>query len=87
LRPIVFAAALASLALLTSAGVVHAGPWCAVEQSGAGDGATNCGFVTWEQCMGTAVANRGYCTRNPAEPPRAWRGEPRPRKKAYRRAH
>ena len=86
MKPIVLAA-MASFALLASASVAPAGPWCALEQSGAGDGATNCGFVTWEQCMETALSSRGYCAPNPADPPRAWRGEARPRKKAYRRTH
>jgi hypothetical protein len=78
-----FAAVIALLAFTGSLSTAEAGPWCSVEQSGAGDGATNCGFVTWEQCMETALSNRGYCAPNPADPPRASRTERRPRK-AYR---
>ncbi len=38
-------------------------PWCAYE--GTGDGyATNCGFVTRDQCMATISGIGGYCEPN-----------------------
>jgi hypothetical protein len=36
-------------------------PWCV--QYG-GRGGSNCGFVTWEQCMAARSGNGGYCYRN-----------------------
>jgi Protein of unknown function (DUF3551) len=48
-------------------------PWCQQR----GDGTTNCGFVTYEQCM----AKQGsFCYRNPMYQPSA--GEPRSRRSA-----
>ena len=38
-------------------------PWC-VQYSMDGD-ATNCGFVSFEQCMETARGAAGVCRRNP----------------------
>ena len=38
-------------------------PWC-VSYSMNGD-ATNCGFVSWEQCRMTAFGAAGYCFQNP----------------------
>jgi hypothetical protein len=36
-------------------------PWCASFADGAG---TNCGFTSYEQCMGTARGTGGYCEKN-----------------------
>ena len=38
-------------------------PWCAVYGTGDGD-ATNCGFVTREQCMATVSGVGGRCEPN-----------------------
>ena len=38
-------------------------PWCAVYSGDAG-GASNCGFVTWEQCMATVSGIGGSCEPN-----------------------
>jgi hypothetical protein len=38
-------------------------PWCYNEASI--DGAPNCGFSTWEQCMANRHGNAGFCQRNP----------------------
>jgi hypothetical protein len=60
--------------LLFGAGPVSAQnyPWCAQR----GDGATNCGFVSYEQC---GAASRS-CYRNPMyEPPAEPRSGRRPR--------
>ena len=41
-------------------------PWCAQYYSSSGSGATNCGFVSYEQCMMTATPGAGaWCVRNP----------------------
>lgn len=37
--------------------------WCA-EYTGGRGGATNCGFVTLEQCQWTVSGIGGFCTRN-----------------------
>lgn len=37
--------------------------WCAI-YSGRGGGATNCGFVTLEQCRATVSGIGGFCTIN-----------------------
>lgn len=37
--------------------------WCAV-YSGDGDGGTNCGFITWDQCMATVSGIGGFCEPN-----------------------
>ena len=40
-------------------------PWCAVYYGRGGDGARNCGFVSYEQCMMTATPGSGaWCVRN-----------------------
>jgi Protein of unknown function (DUF3551) len=44
-------------------------PWCA--QYRRAIGATNCGFVTYQQCLATISGVGGMCYRNPAyRPPR-----------------
>ena len=54
-------------------------PWCANFADGAG---TNCGFVTYEQCMLTARGSGGYCAENTfyRPPTAAPRTRPAPRK-------
>jgi len=37
--------------------------WCA--NYGRGNGGTNCGFVTLQQCRAAISGNGGFCTRNP----------------------
>jgi hypothetical protein len=54
--------------------------------SGSGDGATNCGFTSWAQCMETARGNGGYCSRNPWSEYAPTITQPRPRKHAQKRA-
>ncbi len=50
-------------------------PWCAY-YGGSDDGATNCYFATYQQCMDAISGNGGYCDRNPfwIEPPARDRG-------------
>ncbi len=72
-----FAGLLAITTLATAAMFVEAKParadvlypWCAVE-NGKGGGATNCGFVTYGQCLATISGIGGYCYENPAYPGR-----------------
>ena len=40
-------------------------PWCAIYGDGAGGGGTNCGFVSFQQCMETARGGGGSCMQNP----------------------
>ena len=56
-----FLAALAALVPVSS----HADPyrWCAQYGRGGG-GATNCGFVTFQQCQATVSGIGGFCVRN-----------------------
>ena len=44
-------------------------PWCA-QYSGRGDGAMNCGFVSFDQCMQTARGAGAFCiVNNRYQPP------------------
>ena len=54
------AAAMAS----TSAAHADQYKWCAVYTGDHGDSGTNCGFVTYKQCMDTISGVGGYCTPN-----------------------
>jgi len=38
-------------------------PWCYQEASL--DGAVNCGFSTWDQCLAARHGVSGFCQRNP----------------------
>lgn len=53
-------------AAMTATSAAHADPykWCAV-YSGRDYGATNCGFITYKQCLDTISGIGGYCTPNP----------------------
>jgi hypothetical protein len=71
---------LSTLALLTTASLGSPAwaqnyPWCA--QYGTGMGGTNCGFVTFAQCMATVQGIGGFCVVNtqyqPPAGPRARR--------------
>lgn len=39
-------------------------PWCAFYGAGRGGGGTNCGFVSFEQCMADLRGIGGICMRN-----------------------
>ena len=39
-------------------------PWCANYGGFFGDGGTNCGFTTYEQCLATVSGGGGACERN-----------------------
>ena len=55
-------------------------PWCAYYGGTFGDGGTNCGFTTRQQCLATISGIGGFCDRNtqyvPPPGPRV-RHEPR----------
>jgi hypothetical protein len=55
-------AVLAGLAGISTRADAQNYPWCAYLS--AMGGATNCGFTTFEQCMGYVSGNRGFCARN-----------------------
>ena len=38
-------------------------PWCAIYSGGAVSGGTNCGFISFEQCMATAFGLGSFCYR------------------------
>jgi hypothetical protein len=42
-------------------------PWCVYYSAWT----YNCGFATYEQCLATAIGNRGLCRPNPLPPPAA----------------
>jgi hypothetical protein len=60
---------LATIALPTIAGTAAQAavyyPWCAIYGGKRGGDITNCGFVSWPQCMATARGTRGICQPNP----------------------
>jgi len=39
-------------------------PWCALYSEGAAGGGTNCGFISFEQCMATARGLGSNCQPN-----------------------
>jgi Protein of unknown function (DUF3551) len=39
-------------------------PWCALYNGGGAGGGTNCGFVSFAQCMATARGLGAFCTVN-----------------------
>jgi hypothetical protein len=63
---ITIAAIVAGGALPASADTEY--PWCAQYRNAIG--ATNCGFVTYQQCLATISGIGGMCYRNPAYPDR-----------------
>jgi hypothetical protein len=85
MRRIIIIGGFALLALALAPAAARAGTWCSAEMSGSGDGATNCGFSSWAQCMETARGSGGFCSRNlmPDNVPGA--APSRPRKQAQKR--
>ena len=55
-------------------------PWCA-NYGGDASGASNCGFLTLDQCRATVSGIGGFCQRNSFHNPRA--SASRSRKRAY----
>ena len=62
---IIVLATTAAPALMPSPAHADQYRWCAVYGGHDGDGGTNCGFVTYEQCMATVSGTGGYCAPNP----------------------
>jgi hypothetical protein len=58
-------------------------PWCANYGSPAGDGGTNCGFTTFQQCLATVSGIGGSCNRNTQYVPPAGSAAPH-RRRHYR---
>jgi hypothetical protein len=56
------------IASKTAAQTAPCRPWCVHYGSGGGGGATNCGFISYEQCMWTAQGP-DMCMPNGACPP------------------
>jgi hypothetical protein len=82
-------AMLVFLTVLTAALVIDARPgaaqeypWCAI-YTGRGGGATNCGFVSFPQCLDTVRGVGGVCVQNQRY--LAMASSPRPRRKAISR--
>lgn len=59
--------ALGALALPATAQTNY--PWCS--NFADGFGGTNCGFVSYEQCMATVRGSGGYCDKNDTYRPQA----------------
>jgi Protein of unknown function (DUF3551) len=66
LWPLVSAAAMFVVAMTGVAAPAQAQnyPWCAYYGAGEDGGGTNCGFVSFEQCMATLSGMGGFCNRN-----------------------
>ena len=77
-----FAAAVVGTAMIGVAAPARAQnyPWCAYYAMGDDGGGTNCGFVTYEQCMTTLSGMGGFCVQNNQyRPPAGPSGERRAR--------
>ena len=61
---IIVLATIAAAMMATSAANADQYKWCAVYTGNRGDGGTNCGFITYKQCMDTISGTGGYCTPN-----------------------
>jgi hypothetical protein len=61
---IIVLATIAAAMMATSAAHADQYKWCAVYAGGRGDGGTNCGFITYKQCLDTISGIGGYCTPN-----------------------
>jgi hypothetical protein len=60
-----FAAPVAVAAMLAAAPAQAQNyPWCAYYAMGDDGGGTNCGFVSYEQCMATLSGMGGFCVQN-----------------------
>jgi Protein of unknown function (DUF3551) len=65
MKPLLCAAAIAAATSVLGA-PAHAQnyPWCAKYSGGPLGGASNCGFVSFQQCMATVTGIGGFCVRN-----------------------
>lgn len=79
---IALAATMAAVAAVTAPAKAAEWPWCAdMFEGGPGGGtATNCGFISWEQCQTYISGMNGWCRPNP------FYREERPRRRGERPA-
>ncbi len=61
-RAPIFAACLVLIAFTTPVAAQSNYPWCS--NFADGFGGTNCGFVSYEQCMATVRGSGGFCNKN-----------------------
>jgi Protein of unknown function (DUF3551) len=75
----IFTLFVAAVTLVTPADAQNY-PWCAIYSRGGAGGGTNCGFVSFEQCMATASGLGSFCYRNTqfVPPP-----DPHPQRRYY----
>jgi hypothetical protein len=65
MKLLICAAALAAAtSMLATPAQAQNYPWCAQYSGRALGGATNCGFVSFQQCMATVSGIGGFCVRN-----------------------
>jgi hypothetical protein len=57
-------AVIAAIATLATPAQAQNYPWCARFNGGGAGGRTNCGFVSFAQCMATARGLGAFCTMN-----------------------
>jgi len=72
-------AAIAAIATLATPAQAQNYLWCARYNGGGAGGGTNCGFVSFAQCMATARGLGAFCAMNTQyvpSPPRAQRRYP-----------
>ena len=81
-----FALSLAAAALAAPAAAQTNYPWCS--NFADGFGGTNCGFVSYEQCMQTVRGSGGFCNENDMYKPetKGAVSTHRPRKAASRKS-
>lgn len=82
-----FAAAVIGAAMIGATAPARAQnyPWCAQYAMGDDGGGTNCGFVSFEQCMTTLSGMGGFCNRNTQyQPPAGPSGLHRVRVRAHK---
>ena len=61
---IIVLATIAAAMMVTSAAHADQYKWCAVYAGNRGNGGTNCGFITYKQCLDTISGIGGHCEPN-----------------------
>jgi hypothetical protein len=64
MRFVLMLSIIAATTVLTTQTKAQNYPWCAIYSGGAVGGGTNCGFITFEQCMETARGLGSLCQPN-----------------------
>ncbi len=82
----IFACSLVVIAFATPVAAQSNHPWCS--NFADGFGGTNCGFVSYEQCMATVRGSGGFCNKNDMYRPESARAPAphRPHKAASRKS-